>query len=92
MLCLHPNLAYIALVFVVVGEGALIFLFYLFYSRAEKSYVAIKDVESDETLFQKYRVDFPMFLVSIFGHFVMMFGVFFLIYSKYVAQGAKACL
>jgi hypothetical protein len=92
MLCDLPGAAYGALLFVFLGEAGLIWFSLFHYKRATKCYAELMKMSRDsEALFEQYGLTWKMLTGAVFGHFVMMLGVFGLILSKYILHGAETC-
>jgi hypothetical protein len=91
MLCAGKSFSYIALLFVLIGECVLSTLTWIAYSKSNTLFNALQAIESDITIYQRYVITKSMCFCSIFGHFTMMFGIFFLIHYKYTSHHDKTC-
>lgn len=94
MLCyddFYPWLTFVALGFIVFGEIVLILHSWVQYSKSGVIYASIQKIEDDTTLFNQYRIKKIMLIASVVGHFTMMFGIFFLILTKYILEKPDTC-
>jgi len=91
LLCGNTTLVVIALASVVFGEVALIFLTAIQYKKSKSIYDYLVSIEEDARLYRGYALSKPMMVGSIFGHFIILFGIFFLIYGKYIETATNTC-
>lgn len=91
LLCNSEFLVILALVSTALGEVAILFLTWIQYARSAKVYKAISAIEEDERIYSSYMLTKRMMVGSVFGHFVILLGIFFLIYKRYVSSVGCTC-
>jgi len=91
MLCNSSSMAYIALLFVLLGEVLMVGLNRDAYIKSATIFNSLYKIEGDITIFQRYRITKLTCACTIIGHFSMMFGIFFFIYYKYISLYATTC-